>query len=118
MFTDPQSVTVNAVAVPLPRVSTNGRTSIYENASGDLTLTLAHSNGKRSRSVVRLDRQKTAADPLNPANFRPYSTSKYLVCDSPLNIGFTDLELQYDILALTGLVNGTGWLAKFLGQES
>lgn len=118
MYTDPQSVTIDASPVSLPRVSTQGRTSIYESADGALTLTISHVNNKRTRSVARLDRRKTSTDPLNPSTMRPYSMSTYLVIDTPLNVGFTDAEIESDAQGLIDLVGAEGFLTKFLGQES
>jgi hypothetical protein len=41
----------------------------------------------------------------------------YLVVDAPLT-GFTDDELKFDITGLVDLVKTSGWIARFLGQES
>lgn len=118
MFTDPQTITTDGAFNNLPRVSSQGRASTYESADGGLTLSIAHTNGKRTRSVVRLDRKKVASDPLNPSTNRPYSFSTYLVVDCPVNVGFTDDELQSNIEALVAKISEEGFLAKFLGQES
>lgn len=117
MFTDPQSVVINAVPVSLPRVSMQGRSGTYESADGALTLTISHANNKRARSVVRLDRKKVGADALNPATNKQYTSSVYLVVDYPFT-GFTDTELSHDVKGITDLFDGAGFTAKFLGQES
>lgn len=118
MFTDPQSLVLEGVSTTLPRVSTQGRTSTYESASGDLTLIISHTNGKRSRSVIRVNSNKVAPDSFNPSSNKPYTMSAYLVVDTPLNIGYTDEELRVHIEGLLDLVGSPGFLTKFLGQES
>lgn len=118
MFTDPQSVTIDGVTTPLPRVSSQGRASTYEAPNGDLTLSITHVNGKRSRSVVRIDHSKVASDPFNPSTLRPYNMSAYLVVNSPLNVGYTDAELEKIVAGLLAKAGSAGFLTKFLGQES
>lgn len=117
MFADPQSVMIDTTPVSLPRVSMQGRSGVYESADGALTLTISHANNKRARSVVRLDRKKVGADALNPATNKQYTSSVYMVVDYPFT-GFTDAELTLDIDALVTLISGSGFTAKFLGQES
>lgn len=117
MFSDPLSVTVNSVATPLPKVAANGRSGVYESADGALSLTISHTNNKRTRSVVRIDRKKVGADALNPATNKQYVSAAYLVLDHPFT-GFTDDELRFDAVALADLIKSSGFIAKVLGQES
>lgn len=116
MFADPQSITIDAVATSLPKVSASGRTGVYESADGNLMLTISHTNGKRQRSVVRIDHKKVGSDPLNPTTNKPYGSSVYLVVDQPV-VGYTDAELKSIAKGLTALVNDA-FLTRFLGQES
>jgi hypothetical protein len=46
-FADPQSVTINAVAQSLPRVSTGNNESTYLKDDGTVKLSFRHSYGKR-----------------------------------------------------------------------
>lgn len=119
MFSDPQSVTINAVPVSLPRVSTGDMKGRFRNADGSLELAISHSASRRERSVIRLDRSKIGVDPLDPTKNKSYTCSVYLVVDAPLNgVGFTDAELEYDVKGLTALINSAGFCAKFLGKEA
>lgn len=119
MFADPQSVTYNAVVTSMPRLQTGpGRAATYQNAAGDLTLTISHANGKRERSSVRLQHTKVTADPLFPSQNKPYDAAVYLVVDRPLNIGYSDTEIGYIYDALTGLITPAGFKTKFFAQES
>lgn len=119
MFTDPQSITISGTATPLPKISSGDMSSKYRTASGDLTLSIQHTAARRERSVIRLDRNKVGADPLDSTKSRSYGASVYLVVDAPLNgVGFTDAELEADMKGLTTLLNSTGFALKFLGKES
>ena len=118
MFSDPSSVTYNSVATSMPKVDSGNRRGVYESADNTLRLTIAHANGKRERSEVRLDHKKTIADPLDPTKNRPFDMSVYLVVNRPANYGYTDAEatLVYD--ALVAFVTNATNKAKILGQES
>lgn len=115
MFTDPQSVTVNAVAVSLPRISSTGSSSSYRSADTTEMLTISSAEGKRNRRTVRVDFNKIAADPLTAVNAK-FTGSVYLVIDSPIS-GFSIAELQYQVTALTAWLSAAN-VAKVLGGES
>lgn len=118
-FNDPQSITINAVANSLPRVSTGQNTSTYRNGDGSVQLVVSHSYAKRTRRTVRLDHSKIAADPLQPGTNRPYSMSSYLVIDTPVT-GYTAAEIKQIVDGLTAyLTASTGAnVTKVLGGES
>lgn len=117
MFADPQSVTINSVAVSLPAVSRNSNDSQYQTADGSTKLTVSHQyKPERNRYTVRLDASKIAADPLSSANNRVYSQSVYIVMDKPV-VGFTNAEVQQLVTALTGFLTSANTL-KVLGGET
>ncbi len=117
MFSEPQSVTVNAVADSLPRVSFGDRSGEFHNSSTGRKLRISHIVGKRNRRTVRLDITKTAADPLLDGVSRQYSMSAYLVIDHP-PVGFTDIEAKDNTKALVDWLAVSGNLAKVIGGES
>lgn len=117
MFTEPLSVTVNAVAKNLPRVALGDRTATYENVADGLTVRISHVLGKRNRRTVRLDITKTAADPLLDGVSRPYSMSAYLVVDHPI-VGFSATETEQNVQALVDWLDTPGNLTKVVGGES
>lgn len=117
MFTEPQSVTVNAVAKSLVRVSTGDRKAIYENSVEGMSLNLSHANGKRKRHTVRLDIEKIAADAFLDGVSKPFSMSAYLVIDRPLQ-GITDTEAGYYAQALIDWLDVAGNITKVIGGES
>lgn len=87
-FTDPQSVTIDAVPYSMPRVETGTSKSLYSEATEALKMTVSHQDSKgRTRRMVRLDKRVVAADPLTAVNV--YQTlGVYLVIDEP-EYGFT-----------------------------
>lgn len=92
MLADPQTVTINGSAKSLPAIARGLNTSTYKSEDSSTTLTVSHAYGKRARRAVRLDFQKTAADPLANAQNVVYSTSVTLVIDQPL-VGFSVTEM-------------------------
>jgi hypothetical protein len=119
MFTDPQSITVNAVANVLPRVQTNQSGAVYSKDDGNLKLTISSAYGKRTRRTARVDFRKTAADPLFPAQNTPYSMSVYIVADVP-PVGFTIVEQKQIVDSLTAWLTASSGanVTKVLGGES
>lgn len=119
MFTDPQSITINAVANSLPRVSTNGTGSGYATSDGNIKLSVSHAYNKRTRRVARIDQKKTAQDPLFPAQNAPYNMACYLVVDVPPT-GFSVTEQKQLVDGLTAWLTATSGsnVTKLLGGES
>lgn len=117
MFSDPQTVTVNAVAQTLPAISREPMKSTYREDIGEYELVISHQeNRARDRRTVRLNRVKTTADPFIPANNVEVSHSIYLVIDAPI-AGFTSTELKDDALGLAAWLTSANVL-KVLGGES
>ncbi len=117
-FSDPQSVTINAVAQSLPRISSNGGASEYQKDDASYKLTVSRIAGKRRRYMVRLDARKIATDPLVSANNREYTAAAYTVIDAPpTGLGYTNAELRDIVLGLTGWLTSTNVL-KVVGNEN
>jgi len=119
MYSDPQSVTINAIANSLPRVGSGINTGTFSKDDGTVRLGVSHSYGKRNRRQVRIDHKKVAPDPLVPATNVPYSLSIYLVADVPRD-GYSLVEQKQIADAfLAWLTASSGAnLVKFLGGES
>lgn len=117
MFTDPQTVTVNAVAQTLAAISREPLKSTYREDIGEYELVISHQEQpKRNRRVVRLNRKTVSADPFIPAQNVENKHSIYLVIDTPL-AGFSNTQLKDDVLGLTGWLTSANVL-KVLGGES
>jgi hypothetical protein len=100
MLSDPQSVTINAVANSLPATSRQDNASVYTKDDGNVKLSISHTYAKaRNRRMVRIDQRKIAADPLISAQNIQYTLAAYLVVDEPVT-GFTVAERNYLIQAL------------------
>lgn len=116
MFADPQTVTVNAVAQVMPRVTTNGYKSVYQKNDQTFTLTLSHTPSKdRIRSMARVDQRAIVADPLTAEN--DYETlSFYVVIDRPA-VGFSSTQVDQLIAGVKTWLDTTA-SGKLFGQES
>lgn len=119
MLADPQTVTVNAVALSLKAVSRQDNASSYQTNDGNTRLTLSSTYAKRTRRTARLDFSKIAADPLVSSTNIKYTGSVYLVFDLPVT-GYTPAEakLQSDgFLAWLSASSGAV-VTALLGGES
>jgi len=119
MFADPQSVTINAVANPLPRISTVGSTSVYQKDDGTVRLTISHTGKNRFRRVFRLDHTKIAADPFAAGVNNKYGMSAMLIVDVPPT-GYTIAEEKQIVDALTAYATATSGarVTQLLGSEN
>jgi hypothetical protein len=118
-YSDPQSVIINAVSQSLPRTSTGVDRSVYTKDDQTVKLTVQQSAGRRKAHTLRLDFQKTAADPLISAQNIIYSMSVRMVVDRPLT-GFTVAEAKQivDAFAAYLTVSSGVNVTKLLGGEN
>lgn len=117
---DPQSVTINAVATPLPRITSQGSEATYATADGAAKLRVSHTNGRNgsSRHLIRLEQKKVATDPLVSVT-QEVTGSVHVVIDMP-KFGFTQTDKLELVKALNAyLAAGTyANVIKILGNES
>lgn len=118
-FADPQSVTINAVANTLPRISSGVDSGVFQKDDATIKLGVSHTYGKRVRRVIRLDHSKIAVDPLVPTNYAPYSMSTYIVVDVPL-VGYsvTEQKQVVDGLTLYCTASTGARITQLLGGEN
>lgn len=119
MFTDPQSVTINAVAQSLPRTESGGQAASYTKEDGTVVLMVSHQETKngRLRHAVKLDQNKIAADPFIAGNSRMAGAAITLVIDEPNGGQFTNNELLLLAKALVGWATDAN-LTKVIAGES
>lgn len=118
-FADPQSVTINAVPISMPRTSSGVNTGTFTSSDGLTRQSVAHSYGKRTRRTIRLDSSKISADPLLPAQNVKLSASCYLVVDAPI-AGYTNTELKQMIDGLLAALTASSGakITQLLGGEN
>lgn len=115
MLTDPQSVTINAVATSLPRTNIGPTVNTYTAADGITSMTTKQNvTAARFRREVRLSQHKVAADPISGLN-KDLGVSVYLVIDEPKS-GYTDVEIGYLVEALKSWLISANY-NKLLGGE-
>jgi len=116
MLADPQSVTVNAVAISLPRTNQGVTSNVYTSADGKTVMTTKqNTTSARFRREVRLAQTKIAADPISAVN-KESGVSTYFVIDEPRSGVFSDAEIGYLIDALKAWLTSTNY-NKVLGGE-
>lgn len=116
MFADPQSITVNAVAQSMPRISSTGTKSTYRKSDGTYQLTISHSeSNNRVRSMARVDNKAIVTNPLDSTN--DFDTlSFYVVVDRPV-FGFTQTQVDQLIAGFKTWLDSAA-ITKLFAQES
>lgn len=118
-FTDPQSITISGTPIALPRVNSGQHSSEYTSSDGLVTLSAAHTLGRRTRRVLRLDHSKITTDPFIPAQNTKVSMSNYIVFDIPV-AGYTNADVTAVYAGFKALYTATSdaLITKLLGGES
>lgn len=117
MFSDPQTITVNAVAQVMPRVETNGKSATYRKADETFTLFISHlaTAKDRLRSLVKFTEKAVVTNPLDSSN--DYDTcSLQIVLDRP-SFGFTSTRVDQLRAGLLAWFDSAA-CTKFFGGES
>jgi len=117
-FADPQSVTINAVAIPLPRTSSGDNSGGFRSNDQLTKLSVSHQYGKRTRHMIRLDTSKVATDPLIAGVSLMASMSAYLVVDVP-PAGYSNTEAKALVDAFTAYLTASSGskVTQLLGGE-
>jgi hypothetical protein len=118
-FTDPQSVTINAIAIPLPRTSVEEDKSEYTSSDGLVKVTASHDVKSRVRRLIRIDHSKLTADPFKPAENVKVSMSCYIVFDiPPAGYASADVMQVYSGFKTWYTASSDAIITKLLGGES
>lgn len=118
-LSDPQSVTINSVAVSLPRTSSDRDAGAFTSNDGTVKETVSHQYGKRNRHLFRIDHSKIAPDPLISSQNIKYSMSFYVVADVPVT-GYTVAEQKQVVDGFIAQLNASSGalITKILGGEN
>jgi hypothetical protein len=120
MLSDPISITVNAVAQSMPRVSSNGLASTYKKSDGTFRFEVTHApftrdKKNRVRSLVKFFKRAIVADPLTSVNdWEELGISMQI--DRP-EVGFSSTEVDQVWAGLKTFLDTT-MIGKLYGQES
>jgi len=118
MFTDPFTITINAIAKSLGRTGTGIDTAAYSTGDRAYRVSVAHSYGRRNRRLVKLIHDVTAANPLVSGQYVQQTASVHLVIDAPPGYDTTVLKQDVDgFLAWLSASSGAA-VAKILAGES
>lgn len=116
MFSDPFSITIDGVSSSLPRTKSEGLSSTYQRADGNLIEVISHQvSNNRIRSLLKVTQRIVAADVLTSVNdFQ--SASVQVVIDRPID-GFSVAQIQKLVAGTLGQLSDAN-IAKLYGQES
>jgi len=117
-FADPQSVTINAVAVSLPRTSSAASSGAFTANDGTVALSVSQEYKSRTARRIRLDHQKYAADPLVSANNVLRSMSVSVIVNVPKQ-GYSVTEQKQVVDALVAYLTASSGakVTQLLGGE-
>jgi len=118
-FTDPLSITIGGTTISLPRTSVGDNESEYTSGDGTVQVKASHTEGKRTRRVLRIDTSKIAPDPFRDDENVEVSMSYYMVFDLP-PAGYTAAEAKavYDGFKAMVAASSDQQIVKLLGGES
>jgi hypothetical protein len=91
-FADPQSITINSIALTLARTDQDPQ-GIFITSDSLVKETIGQSNSgtNRLRRLIRLDHSKIAANPFDSTLNAKYNMAVYVVVDVPA-VGYTVAE--------------------------
>lgn len=117
-YADPQSVSIGAATVSLPRTSSGVNSGAFSDGDRSVSLSVSHAYGKRIRRTIRLDHAKIAPDQFTAANTR-HTMSTYIVVDVPPS-GYSLAEAKEVVDGLVKYLSAStgASVAKLLGGEN
>lgn len=119
-YSDPTSITNDAVPVSLPRVMTGTTVGRFVAADAAHELTIdPRTTAARRRNVGRYYRRRTGVDPSVPTLTTTFQSMVSFTIDRP-RVGVTDAEIEKDALALIGWLTAStnANLKKLVGGEN
>lgn len=118
MFTEPITITINAVPIAFNRRSSSGTSASYASADNLWTLDISHKDiGKdRIRSVAKLTQKKIVTNPLDSTNDWDTNVT-YSVIERP-SFGFTTTEMKNQFTGFSTWFVLAATQDKLLAQES
>jgi hypothetical protein len=118
LFTDPITITVNAIAKSLGRTGTGIDTAGYSTADRAYRVQVSHSYGRRTRRMAKMIHDSLVANPLVSGQNVNQTVSVHLVVDSPPGYDTTLLKQDVDgYLAWLTASSGAA-VTKLLAGES
>jgi hypothetical protein len=117
MYADPQSVTINAVPVSLPRTGASLTEGSFQSADSTTGLAVTHRRTNKGRVQHRVGLRKDVIVPsiYNPAQNTPQSYSVALVIDGP-TVGIASVDIAYIARALVAWATNAN-LDKLVAAE-
>lgn len=106
-YSDPQTITINAVPFVSARVITEPRKSVFVDPTGVVRLTPSQVANGRLSHVVTLGQSKIAADPISAVN-KQIAASWQFSAIRPL-VGFSTTEMVNGLTALVTWLSASSY---------
>jgi hypothetical protein len=119
-YADPQSVTINAIANSLARVSSGENKGAFQKDDGLVRLSMSHAYGRQDYSrVIKLEHAKIAADPLLAGVNVKAGMSVHMVVKTPVT-GYTLTEAKQVVDGFIAYLTASSGarVTQLLGGES
>jgi len=118
MLSDPQSVTINAVANSLVRTGVGPSSGSFQKDDGTLKLKISHQTGRRNRHLLALEHSKIVADPLMASQNLRVGMVTHIVVDTPRD-GYTVAEAKQVVDGFIAYLQASSGavVTKLLGNE-
>jgi len=122
MFHETQSLSVGkdsngaAIVADLSRTGSSLNRGEYRDSTGEVTLSIAHTRGKRTRSMCRVDLSKVVADPLSPSNSMPSKAGCWVVVDYPVT-GLTRDDIGNLVAGFAAWLQSGSNIGKLINTE-
>lgn len=118
-FSDPQTITIDGVAIPLPRITTGTRKGLFAASDDSTRIEIDPRSGTRLSTSARLYQNKVTTDPLVTTTNIVVGDMVSLTINRP-KAGFTDDDIIDQVTGfITWLTAGTNAnLKKLIAGES
>lgn len=118
-FSDPQTITVSAVARVCNRIASGDGTGSFQESDGNFRIDVLHTSGKRFGHQLKITITKIAPNPLISAQNIVYSSSIFIRFDVP-RTGFDSAELLAFWTGVSTWVNASSAavITKLIGGEN
>lgn len=104
---DPVSITISGTASALARTGSGINSGAFMSADGLMKLSVSHQkSGKKTRSLIRLDKTKAVTDPVIPAQNIIVKNSPYLVIEHG-DVGLTNAEIIADVVGFLNMLTAS-----------
>jgi hypothetical protein len=118
LFSDPQTVTIDAVAQVMARTGSSETGGRFSTSDRTHKMDINHQNGRRVRHQIKITKDSLVANPLISGQNVSQSLSVYLVVDHPVGYDSATAKKVVDGLLAHLSASSGAKVTQLLGGES